>query len=575
MTWNVKALCILPCAMIFAATLAVAADETPTIISPTSTPYMLANGIAPNGMAATSSGIFFTQPFQDGLQPRGVYSITTGGMVSLAASIPTVATITVENGITIAPTAAGSGFTPGDMFATGVSTTNSANDAVYKNGSSTPFIDGLTASLSQHQSALAFDAVGSFGGALIVSHDTLISLYDSTGTLLKTFTGPSGFVLQASTVAPLSYIACPGCIFVTAMPSGNINNPSPAGSGEILTVSPGAANLSAAVFFAATAGIPEPESIQFVTVDSLSCSVGGFSYFASGYATDNQLNNPLSTTGAILAWTPSQLAPFVGHFLVQDEEFSGPMHGDIFVDGNLATVFSSSTTPSNSVGYQLEDTALVHCPAAACVIPPSGTAIGGAPVSWNKFNTQGPNNVVWINAHIGSPSGVSTTTVTVVDFTGVTFVLNGKTYALPDGLLIFDPSAPATPSTTFDATFAPNGRWVTTVNPKDLSDEIFFDGNALPVDSNISGGGQATLSYTTTSSDNNLKFSWQWSAAVYTYWPGNNQAQILAYHNSDHAGTPENKAVQQSLIQGPRGGGGSNFTGSWSGTGNGACPGAH
>jgi hypothetical protein len=34
-----------------------------------------------------------------------------------------------------------------------------------------------------------------------------------------------------------------------------------------------------------------------------------------------------------------------------------------------------------------------------------------------------------------------------------------------------------------------------------------------------------------------------------------------------------NTTVEASLIQGPRGGGGSNFTGSWSGTGNGTCVG--
>jgi len=218
---------------------------------------------------------------------------------------------------------------------------------------------------------------------------------------------------------------------------------------------------------------------------------------------------------------------------------------------------------------------IVINPSFVCMIPPSGTAIGGSPVSWNKFNTAGSNNVVWIHAHIGTPGGVSTTEVTTVQFTGVSFVLNGKTYALPDGLLTFDPAASATPTTTFDPTYLPNGRWRTTLNPNNLSDEIFFDGNAVSVDSNISGGGQATFNYTTLSSDNSLKFNWQWSAAVYTYWPGNNSALILPYHQSDHAGTPENKTVQQSLIQGPRGGGGSNYTGSWSGTGNGSCPGAH
>jgi len=210
-----------------------------------------------------------------------------------------------------------------------------------------------------------------------------------------------------------------------------------------------------------------------------------------------------------------------------------------------------------------------------CTIPPSGTQINGAAVSWNQFNTVGSTDVVWINAHIGKPSGIPINATTTVQFTGVKFVLNGHTYPLPDGFLIFDPSAPATPTTSFDSSYLPNGRWVTTLNSNNLFDEIFFDGQAVPVDTNISGGGSATISYTTKSTDNDLAFSWQWSAAVYTNWPGNNQAEILPFHQSHHAGTPLNPAVQQSLIQGPRGGGGSNYTGSWSGTGNGVCPGAN
>ena len=252
--------------------------------------------------------------------------------------------------------------------------------------------------------------------------------------------------------------------------------------------------------------------------------------------------------------------------------FPGPS-GNCIVTGS-ATLTSSGSTVAIIINGSTS--APLSCGKPfVCTIPPSGTEIGGAPVSWNKFNTVGASDVVWINAHIGTPSGIPTNEVTTVRFTEVTFVLNEITYPLPDGFLIFDPSAPATPTTSFDSTFMPNGRWVTTLNPSDLFDEIFFDGQAVPVDSNISGGGTATLNYTTKSTDNDLAFNWQWSAAVYTSWPGNNQAEILPYHQSLHAGTPLNPAVQQSLIQGPRGGGGSNYTGSWSGTGNGACPGAN
>lgn len=115
-------------------------------------------------------------------------------------------------------------------------------------------------------------------------------------------------------------------------------------------------------------------------------------------------------------------------------------------------------------------------------------------------------------------------------------------------------------------------RWMTLVNPTDLSDEI-FDGAAIPVTPAIAAGAKATLTFTVETSDTSFSFPWQWSAAVYKFWPADwNQAMIQPFHQSDHAGTPLYTEVQHSLIQGPRGGGGSNFTGSWSATGAGSCP---
>jgi hypothetical protein len=244
----------------------------------------------------------------------------------------------------------------------------------------------------------------------------------------------------------------------------------------------------------------------------------------------------------------------------------------------------------DSSGNPATDTVTSACtittsttPPFSCQIPPSQTIISAT--SWNSFNTQGSNNIIWVHAHIGGASGLSTTVITTLDFSGLTFTVNGKAYGMPDGLLIFDPSAAATPTTTFDSTFSPNGRWTTTFNPNDLSDEMFFVGNAILVDSNISAGGQANFSYTVNSTDPTFAYNWQWSAAVYTYWPfssaiqpdtGNNGAEIQPYHGGSqgyHAGTPLNTTVQQSLIQGPRGGGGSNFTGSWSATGSASCVG--
>ena len=168
---------------------------------------------------------------------------------------------------------------------------------------------------------------------------------------------------------------------------------------------------------------------------------------------------------------------------------------------------------------------------------------------WGAYSESvSSKGVVWLNAQIGTPSGLSKTTVTTLQFTGVTATLNGRTHQLPDGLLVFDPSALAKPTTTFDSGYGPNGRWVTTFNPNALSDEIFFDGSAIPADSTVSRGGKAVISYKLVSSDDSLVFTSLWNTSHFTSWPGNDQAEILPYHQSatEHAGTPQKLTVQAS-----------------------------
>jgi hypothetical protein len=211
-------------------------------------------------------------------------------------------------------------------------------------------------------------------------------------------------------------------------------------------------------------------------------------------------------------------------------------------------------------------------PPLACTIPAANEVI--SLTSWNKFNVPaGPPPTTWIHAQF-KPTGVPTTTSSTVHFTGVSFVLNGISYPMPNSVVNFDPNAPFTSTTTFSGTPGTSSAlWTTTINPNSISDENFFVGAAIPVDPAIAGGGKATIRFTTQTDDAGLSFSWQWSAAVYTFWPSDwNQAMIQAYHgNGLHADTSNNTQVQKSLIQGPRGGGGSNYTGSWSATGHGAC----
>ena len=60
----------------------------------------------------------------------------------MVGAIPSPHSISAENGIAIVTSPSGT-FTAGDIFTTGVSVANNANDAIYKNGSL--FIDGISA----------------------------------------------------------------------------------------------------------------------------------------------------------------------------------------------------------------------------------------------------------------------------------------------------------------------------------------------------------------------------------------------------------------------------------------------
>src|SRR5215470_7573694 len=135
MRLNLKTLGIVLSAGLVSATVIFAADPNPpTVINPTAA--SAPNGMGPNGLAATLGGIFFTQPFADqGVkQDRGIYSITTAGVVAKVAPIPGLATLglagSAENPLAIAPGLPGSGFT-GVKYAIGNSTNDSTKDAVY------------------------------------------------------------------------------------------------------------------------------------------------------------------------------------------------------------------------------------------------------------------------------------------------------------------------------------------------------------------------------------------------------------------------------------------------------------
>ena len=187
-----------------------------------------------------------------------------------------------------------------------------------------------------------------------------------------------------------------------------------------------------------------------------------------------------------------------------------------------------------------------------------------------NFNSQMPSSGwMWCNAHISCAPGVQTTihcqnaAVTIVGHSGRTY-----TYPVPDCDINFSNNC-TTASCNFDGT-----KWHTCL-PTAGDDEIFLAGCAIPCNSDFAGSHSVTWTGVFTCDQPGVSFNWQWGAACYnTSAPQCSSIHVKACHQTscgynsnsgDHAGTPENE--KSGCVGGGTGGGGSNWTGSWSSTG--------
>ncbi len=210
-----------------------------------------------------------------------------------------------------------------------------------------------------------------------------------------------------------------------------------------------------------------------------------------------------------------------------------------------------------------------------CGVTPSSNAsnFNGTPIHGGSY--------IWFNANFkaqGIPAAGATIYLTS---SRISFTADQPyVVATPNAEITFDPDA-ACASTTFDTL---NDTWRTVV-PVSGSDEIFLSGVAFPVPDSFanSGGlvvGPVVWEASFGSNTDGITVSWKWGAAVYTSFstdynllgikPAHTKSCL--YENADHAGTPEGVnpltgvPFKKSVKGGARGGGGSNWTGSWSGT---------
>ncbi|HEY5914712.1 MAG TPA: right-handed parallel beta-helix repeat-containing protein [Verrucomicrobiae bacterium] len=138
---------------------------------------------------------------------------------------------------------------------------------------------------------------------------------------------------------------------------------------------------------------------------------------------------------------------------------------------------------------------------------------------------------------------------------------------VPDAVITFDPAA------TCAETHFINGQWVTRAPASGLSGNTWLAGVGLPSSGLPGGIKDVTWSGSFICDTPGVSLQWKWSAAVYTSFPADMESlgvkavdgnQDCSYTNSDHAGTPE--TIKNCVIGGARGGGGSNYTGGYSGT---------
>jgi hypothetical protein len=189
----------------------------------------------------------------------------------------------------------------------------------------------------------------------------------------------------------------------------------------------------------------------------------------------------------------------------------------------------------------------------------------GTPVAENDF--------IWFNSVV-KVQGHNIPGTLTFDSSTISFVVDGTpvTVDVPPATIQFSTSA-TTASTTFQG-----GAWLTIV-PASYNGNIFLSGVSYQLPFNLPGGVQnvdwcGDFSANTPS----VQIQWQWASAAYSYPcaaspSGYNGIEVKPidgpqqnpYNNGDHAGTPEYSG-NTCVIGGAMGGGGSNWTGSYSGT---------
>ena len=247
--------------------------------------------------------------------------------------------------------------------------------------------------------------------------------------------------------------------------------------------------------------------------------------------------------------------------------------------------FNFSVKVTDSSGNSVTGVVTTAC---SITITPCGTAL--PPITYNVHENNTTGEIVWFNSHLTALSGTIPTSTFQVFITGGKITFGPNTLAVPDAVLTFS-STPTCASTSFNTAL---NRWETTIPLSDAgkADEIFATGLAYLIPSGFPQNvNNVTWSADISSSAPGIQVTWQYGASNWltsnkgttfpgvsgmSFTPDYNGMEIdpahnaplcnTSYNSGDHAGAPEFPGRGNVLTGGGSGGGGSNWTGSWSST---------
>ena len=215
---------------------------------------------------------------------------------------------------------------------------------------------------------------------------------------------------------------------------------------------------------------------------------------------------------------------------------------------------------------------------------PSVCDTGLQSITYNLHeNSSNASEIVWFNSHFKLQGTIPSSSFKVTVMNG-TIHFGGAVLPVPTAVITFSSTANCA-STTYS-----DNQWNTTIplSAASHADEIFAAALAYVLPANFPQNVQGvTWTADFTSTAPSLQIQWQWGAANYLSRrnglvfpmagghpdlnammvdPAHNTPSCNGYNNGDHAGTPENPTVKALVTGGGSGGGGSNWTGSWSST---------